>query len=115
MITTTRCGSERLWSSLITGANLAARSIWRDREMSAARALTPGLDFMVAMELHERVQEIGESFLGERSIDVINSTDLRAVGVDVRERSDYSQRRRGSMTPMLLSTGRSVMTMKPEY
>ncbi len=26
-----------------------------------------------------------ESFLGERIIDVINSTDLRAVGVDVRE------------------------------
>ena len=26
-----------------------------------------------------------ESFLGERIIDVINSNDLRAVGVDVRE------------------------------
>ena len=61
MITTTRCGSERLWSSLITGANLAARSIRRDREMSAARALTPGLDFMVAMEWHERVPEIGDA------------------------------------------------------
>ena len=26
-----------------------------------------------------------ESFIGERIIDVINSNDLRAVGVDVRE------------------------------
>ena len=43
---------------------------------------------MVAMEWHERVPEIGvrlESFLGERIIDIINSIDLRAVGVDVRE------------------------------
>ena len=29
--------------------------------MSAARALTPGLDFMVAMEWHERVPEIGDA------------------------------------------------------
>ncbi len=46
---------------LITGANLAARSLRRDREMPAARALTPGLDFMVAMEWHERVPEIGDA------------------------------------------------------
>jgi hypothetical protein len=31
--------------------------------MSAARALTPGLDLMVAMEWHEHVPEIGDAAL----------------------------------------------------
>jgi len=47
-------------------------------------------DFMVAVQWYERLPENGdgerlEFFRGERVIDVINSTELRAVGVDVRE------------------------------
>ena len=47
-------------------------------------------DFMVAVQWYERLPESGdgerlEFFRGERVIDVINSTELRAVGVDVRE------------------------------
>ncbi len=45
-------------------------------------------DFMVAVQWYERLPESGDGerleFLrGEEIIDVINSTDLRAVGVDV--------------------------------
>jgi hypothetical protein len=47
-------------------------------------------DFMVAVQWYERLPENGdgerlEFFRGERVIDVINSTELRAVGVHVRE------------------------------
>ena len=45
-------------------------------------------DFMVAVQWYERLPESGERlefFRGERVIDVINSTELRAVCVVVRE------------------------------
>ncbi len=47
-------------------------------------------DFMVAVQWNERLPESGdgerlELFRGERVIDVINRSELRAVGVDVRE------------------------------
>ncbi len=45
---------------------------------------------MVAVQWYERLPESGdgerlEFFLGEQIIDVINSTELRAVGNNVRE------------------------------
>ena len=53
-----------------------------------------------------------ESFLGERIIDVINSNDLRAVGVDVREIGLFPAEA-GFNDPDALTNGSSVKTMKP--
>ena len=93
MTTTTRCGSGRSWSSLISVANPAARNKSCCKKHTEGQRNVYGMrfntgDFMVAVQWYERLPESGERlefFRGERVIDVINSTELRAVGVDVRE------------------------------
>jgi hypothetical protein len=62
-------------------------------------------DFMIAVQWYERLPESGdgerlEFFRGERVIDVINSTELRAACVNVKEIGLFPAKA-GSMTPML--------------
>ncbi len=82
----TSCGSRRLWISLISVANLAARSTRRDREMSTACALIPGISLLPSNCTSAFQKASGLSFFRvDQIIDAINSTELHAVSVNARE------------------------------